>query len=438
LGARLSVRRNGFVALVVTAATVMAVILIPKTHPSSSQLAFAAVLTVMACTAIQFPLLVTPRVKVNTSSAAYLTAALTLAPGAAVVVVGVSQLVGGVILARRRNPLTGRPRRRWVDTAFNTSQWVIATSASGLVFHSLVGKADSETTYVWFVGLVAAAVAMYALNTGLVAFVAAIQTRQPFFVVWLAGRRVDAVTETALYVVGAVASVAAPAHPWVLLGLVIPTLLLHNSLQRTLQLQRQTVAALEQMADLVDLRDGYTGQHSERVADYSQRIAKRLRLGSNQVSTIRLAARVHDIGKIAIPDRVLHKPGPLDPDEWELMKSHVEAGCRVLERFDDYADGVGLVRCHHERIDGGGYPRGLAGQQVPLGAEVIGIADAIDAMTSDRPYRKAMPLLAVGEELMQASGGQFRAEVVDAALQVLGLTAEPTEVRTLRHQPATG
>lgn len=438
VGARLTVRRNAFVAMVVGAAIVLAAILIPGTHPSSSELAFAAVLTVMACIAVQFPLLVTPRVKVNTSSAAYLTAALTLAPGLAGVVVGVSQLVGGAILTRRRNPLTGRPRRRWIDTAFNTSQWVIATSFSGLVFHSLAGKAGLEATYIWFVALVAAAVAMYALNTGLVAVVAAIQTRQPLFSVWLGGRRVDIVTEAALYAVGAVASVAAPAHPWVLLGLVIPTVLLHNSLQRTLQLQRQTIAALEQMADLVDLRDGYTGQHSERVADYSQRIASRMRLSSDQVATIRLAARVHDIGKIAIPDRILHKPGPLDADEWELMKSHVEAGFRVLQRFDDYADGSGLVRSHHERIDGAGYPRGIAGQQVPLGSQVIGIADAIDAMTSDRPYRKAMPLMAVADELVEMSGTHFKPDVVDAALDVLGLTAEPAAVGAFRRQPATG
>ena len=434
----MSARRNGFVVLVVAAAAVTAGILVSGTRPSVPELAFAAVLTVMACVAIQFPLLVTPRVKVNTSSAAYLTAALTLAPGVAAVVVGISQLVGGAILARRRNPLTGKPRRRWIDTAFNTSQWVVATSFSGLVFHSLVGNADSEAAYVWFVALGAAAAVMYGLNTGLVAAVAAIQTRQPFFTVWLAGRRVDAVTEAALYAVGAVASVAAPAHPWVLIGLIIPTVLLHNSLHRTLQLQRQTVAALEQMADLVDLRDGYTGRHSERVADYAQRIAQHLRLSSDQVATIRLAARVHDIGKIATPDRVLHKPGPLDADEWKLMRSHVDAGCRVLERFDDYADGVGLVRCHHERIDGGGYPRGLAGQQVPVGAQIIGIADAIDAMTSDRPYRKAMPLDAVGSELIEASDSRFRAEVVDAALEVLGLAAESSAVKTLRPQPAPG
>jgi hypothetical protein len=422
----------GFVGMVAAGAALAAFLVIPETHRSASDDVLAALMTLMACAAMQFPLLVTPKVKVNTSSAVYFTAALTLAPGVALVVAGASQLAGGVILTRRRNPLTGRPRRRLFDTFFNTSQWIIATAACGVTFHWLAGKSDTGTTYMWLVGLVAAGAAMYLINTALVATVAAIQTELSVITVWIAGRRVDAITEAGLYAIGAVASVAVSSHPWVLVGLVIPTILLHNSLQRTLQLQRQTVAALEQMADLVDVRDGYTGRHSVRVADHADKIARVLKLRPDEVATIRLAARVHDIGKIAIPDRILHKPGKLDPFEWDLMKTHVTAGCQVLERFDDYAHGVELVRCHHERIDGSGYPRGLAEKQIPLGALIVGIADAIDAMTSDRPYRKSMPLPAVHDELVKVAGGQFGGELVEAALQVLGMSSEAMQVGGLR------
>lgn len=425
-----------FVVGVTVVAAAFAVVLTTGTRASEFQEQLAVLMAVMACVAMQFPLLVTPKIKVNTSSAVYFTAALTLAPGTAVVVACVSQLAGGLILVRRRNPLTGRPRRRLIDTIFNASQWMIATAASGVVFHGLAGSGDSGSTLLWFSALVPAALVMYLANTILVAMAAAIQTKQSVVVTWIAGRRVDAVTEAGLYTISAVASVAVPSHPWVLLGLVVPTILLHSSLQRTLQLQRQTVAALEQMADLVDVRDGYTGQHSARVADYAQQIARALRMSSDQTATIRLAARVHDVGKIAIPDRILHKPGKLDPAEWELMKSHVAAGCRVLERFDDYAGGVELVRCHHERIDGSGYPRGLVGKQIPLGAQVVGIADAIDAMTSDRPYRQAMPLPAVRHELLGLAGRQFGAEVVRAALQVLDLAPGPLPAGSLRQTAA--
>lgn len=435
---RLVIRLRAVVGLVAVSAATLAALTIPTARPSSSQVLLAGVMAIMAGAAIQFPLLITPNVKVNTSSAVYFTAALVLSPGLAVAVAGTSQLVGGLVMIRRRNPLTGRSRRSVLDTVFNASQWMIAACAASLVFHRLAGTGNPESSYPWFAGLLAAGLTMYMSNTALVATIAAVQTQRNVLNIWLAGRRVDAMTEAGLYTIGAVAGVAAPLHPWVLLGLVVPTILLHNSLRRTLQLQRQTVAALEQMADLVDVRDGYTGQHSVRVADYAEQIARGLNLGADQVATIRLAARVHDIGKIAIPDRILHKPGRLDPAEWEQMKSHVSAGCRVLERFDDYARGVELVRCHHERIDGSGYPRGLKEKQIPLGAQIVGIADAIDAMTSDRPYRHSLLPAAVVEELERAAGSQFTSDVVEAALGVLGAGREPVSVAGLNPRLAAG
>ena len=436
MAARAVVRVPIFVGLVAAAAVTMAGLLVPASHPTMPQVMLAGVMALMAVAAIQFPLLITPKTKVNTSSAVYFTAALVLPPGLVLLIAGSSQLVGGLILARRRNPLTGRPRRNALDTVFNTSQWIIAASGSSLVFSWLVSSVSPDSTYVWFIAMVAAGVTMYLSNTAAVAAIAAIQTQRNLIAIWLDGRRVDAITEAGLYTIGAVASVAVPAHPWVLLGLVVPTILLHTSLQRTLQLQRQTVAALEQMADLVDIRDGYTGQHSVRVADCAEQIARRMKVTGDQAATIRLAARVHDIGKIAIPDKVLHRPGRLEPAEWELMKSHVEAGCRVLERFDDYARGVELVRCHHERIDGTGYPRGLKGKQIPMGAQIVGIADAIDAMTSDRPYRRAMRMSAVVAELDSAAGTQFSREVVEAALDTLGVESRSASMPSLKPRAA--
>lgn len=433
---RQALRLQTLVAPVAAAAVIVALWTIPGMRTSPSQLGLTVVLMVMATVATQFPLLVTPKVKVNTSSAAYFGAALILDPGGAVVVAGLSQLAGGLMLARRRNPLTGRPRRRFIDTAINTSQWMLAVAAAALTFRRVAGSDVSQESYVWFVALLASACVMYLINTGLVAVAAAVQRNSNILEIWLVGRRVDLVTEAGLYVIGAVTSVAAPNHPWVLLGLVLPTVLLHHALNRTLQLERQTAAALEQIADLVDLRDCYTGRHSERVAQLAEQIARRLKLSSEYVATIRLAARVHDIGKIAVPDRILHKPRRLDKDESALMRSHVEAGCNVLERFADYRSGVELVRCHHERIDGSGYPRGLKGEHIPLGAQLIGIADAIDAMTSDRPYRASMPLAVACEELRHEAGSHFSPEVVEAALEVIGGVRDAVPAGRFQARPA--
>ena len=213
MAGRHSVRLHEFVGTVTAAAVAIALLLTPGTHASAFQTQLAALMVVMACIAMQFPLQVTPKIKVNTSSAVYFTAALTLAPGTAVVVAGVSQLAGGLILVRRRNPLTGRPRRRLIDTIFNASQWMLATSSSGVVFHWLGGSVDSGSTLLWFSALVAAATVMYLVNTVLVAIVAAIQTKQRLVTIWIAGRRVDAITEAGLYTISAVASAAVSSHP---------------------------------------------------------------------------------------------------------------------------------------------------------------------------------------------------------------------------------
>ena len=143
-----------------------------------------------------------------------------------------------------------------------------------------------------------------------------------------------------------------------------------------------------------------------------------------EVELIRLAARVHDLGKIAVPDEVLHKQGRLTDAEFALMKKHPETGAEILAKFPEYERGLELVLAHHERIDGKGYPRGLAGSAIPLGARIIAVADSWDAMTSDRPYRKALdPLIALGE-LLRGRATQWEAEVVDAfALTLPGAMA---------------
>jgi len=132
------------------------------------------------------------------------------------------------------------------------------------------------------------------------------------------------------------------------------------------------------------------------------------------VEMIRLAARVHDLGKIAVPDAVLHKEGRLTDQEFELMKKHPQDGADILAKFPEYRRGRELVLAHHERIDGRGYPRGLAGAAIPLGARIIAVADAWDAMTSNRPYRTALDQDVALAELMRGRGRQWDAKVVDA------------------------
>ncbi|MGE3268720.1 MAG: HD-GYP domain-containing protein [Chloroflexota bacterium] len=181
-----------------------------------------------------------------------------------------------------------------------------------------------------------------------------------------------------------------------------------NSLLRATY--RQT---LEALGRAVDRRDGMTGGHCVRVADYSRILGQRI-IGpkSQQLQVLEYGALLHDIGKIAVPDAVLQKNGPLTDDEWAVMRQHPCLGHEILYGIGFLTDSLPIVLHHHERFDGKGYPDGLAGEYIPLGARIFSAADAFDAMTADRHYRQALSLDEAMSELRRNSGTQFDPEVI--------------------------
>ncbi|OYT70908.1 MAG: hypothetical protein CFK49_11555 [Armatimonadetes bacterium JP3_11] len=147
-------------------------------------------------------------------------------------------------------------------------------------------------------------------------------------------------------------------------------------------------------------------------------MAHRLKLSSEELNDIERGALLHDIGKIGVPDSILYKPGPLTPEEWEIMKQHPVIGYRMCMKVDELRSAAPIVLHHHERWDGGGYPYGLAGEAIPLGARIFAIADTLDAMTSDRPYRKALSFAEAREEIIRCAGKQFDPEMVKLFLEI--------------------
>lgn len=176
----------------------------------------------------------------------------------------------------------------------------------------------------------------------------------------------------------------------------------------------QTVAAA------LDQRDGYSGGHAEEVARLSDLVAERLGLSADARRALRYAAMLHDIGKISVPDAILHKPGPLTPGEMAVMRNHVNVGWRLLSRISALRGVARIAATHHERFDGTGYPAGLAGEDIPIEARILAAVDAFQAMVTDRVYRPAMPLRRALEELQRGSGTQFDPQVVDALIGVVG------------------
>ena len=197
--------------------------------------------------------------------------------------------------------------------------------------------------------------------------------------------------------------------------LAIPGAVIARSLQYIRQLERETRSAVASLAEVVDDRDTSTYHHSARVARYAVAIAVELAVDEDLIELIEQAASVHDLGKIGVPDRVLLKPGPLTADEQMTMWLHTEIGARILRQFHLFRSGAAIVLHHHEAFDGSGYPNGLAGEAIPLGARVVAVADAFDAMTSDRPYRNALSVDETIERFRAGAGRQWDPTVVGAA-----------------------
>ncbi len=186
--------------------------------------------------------------------------------------------------------------------------------------------------------------------------------------------------------------------------------------QAMTDLERSYDITLEALGDALDLKDAETEGHSKRVTAFTIAIARALGLSSDRIRIIARGAFLHDIGKMAIPDSILRKPGPLSEEEISIMKEHCWHGYQILRKIPFLTEAAEIVYAHQERWDGSGYPRGLKGEEIPLGARIFNIADTLDAITSDRPYRPSQPFQAAKEEIMRWAARQFDPDIVNAFL----------------------
>jgi len=175
---------------------------------------------------------------------------------------------------------------------------------------------------------------------------------------------------------------------------------------------------LEALGDALDLKDSETEGHSKRVTAYTIALARAMGISPAEIKVIARGAFLHDIGKMAIPDEILRKPGKLSPEEQEIMREHCTRGYHMLRKIPFLSGAAEIVFSHQEHYDGSGYPSGLSGSQIPIGARIFAVADALDAITSDRPYRKARGFDAAREEILRCSGTQFDPGVVEVFLKI--------------------
>jgi hypothetical protein len=332
----------------------------------------------------------------------------------------------------------------WTRLAFNASVFALAAFAGGWAFRLAGGESGTLELPHDFVAVLALAVAYYTvdilLTSAVVAFHGGIR------VLGLARDAArDALPSSASEAgLGVALALIVFTEPWAVLALAPLVFAVFRAYERLAALRRETARALETFANVVDERDEYTFQHSDRVAEHVRLLAEALELPPRTVGELRWAGRLHDLGKVSVDTSILHKPGRLDETEWEVLRKHPRLSARLLRRFRLASEYARAVEFHHERFDGEGY-YGVPGGELSLAAHFLIVADTYDAMTSDRPYRDGLPTDVALAEIERNAGGQFH-PVVAKAFVALRRGFDPlrelspselAELRSLADAPAS-
>lgn len=324
-----------------------------------------------------------------------------------------------VAIAVTVSALEWRRRPGFAKAAFNTGALTLSNSLGIIAFLATGGTAWLERGHVPFTSILALLIATNFASKVILAGVISLSNRQTFSssLRGVVGR--TAVDDVVVAPISAVIAYTAATYPigWTIVA--CSTLIWINRLYQTNRaLQRVSHEMLELMVSAIEARDPYTSGHSRRVSRMSVEIARSIGLGDRLVERIRVAGLLHDVGKIHEKYApILSKPDRLTQDEWLLMKEHPADGEKLVANVSQLHDVLPAVRHHHERWDGAGYPDGIKGEAIPLAARVLAIADTIDAMTSDRSYRRGMSVEEVRREVERCAGSQFDPAIVKKLLE---------------------
>jgi len=339
----------------------------------------------------------------------FLSAVLLSAP-LAIIVTGVGLLVA-YLLARVERGLLPR------DIASTVGQWMFTAFLGYQIVHVTLPGLHLHTSRLSL--LLLCAFSFLLIDFVVFSLSQSFIYDEPFIVILKSVVQQGILLEVIQYLIAILGTLVAYEDIWSLVLLVVPISITYIAFKNIKETRYETIRILKDMADTVDLRDVYTGGHSKRVADLVHQILIQLKISGPETILIEISASLHDIGKIGIPDSILLKPGKLSPEEMALMQTHSRKGAELISKYKDFSRGAVIIMHHHERWDGRGYPARLKEHEIPFGARIIAVADSFDAMTSERPYRKALAANQAIQILLEGRGKQWDANVVNVFVDMM-------------------
>jgi len=308
----------------------------------------------------------------------------------------------------------------WYKALFNASQYALSAGIAGIVYQGLGGVVGAANLSNYIVPAAICAIIYFLINSNLFMIVISLAEKVPILSVWKNRIRGVIATYIALAPIGFImALVYTSIGVWGIILFFFPLFLARRSFELYTKMRKMYLETIRALAAAIDAKDPYTKGHSERVAETSVALAQELNLSDRDIENIEYTALLHDIGKIGIADNILGKNSSLTDKEFDKIKEHPVMGAKIIEPVDFLKNSYEAIYHHHERYNGKGYPDGIKSEDIPILARIIAVADAYDAMGSDRPYRKKLNMDAILKELKNQSGEQFDPEVVKALISVL-------------------
>jgi putative nucleotidyltransferase with HDIG domain len=371
---------------------------------------------------------------ISVSSAVVSATMLTSGPAAAVLI-AVACVLGSVTKVEGKTKTIFNTKLE--ITLFNMSNYAIAFAVMCLVYFGFGGETVGhyDTLDGIFrqlsncsVQLILSVVLSVVCNLLIVATYVSIKNNIAFFRVLAPNIAWPFISVVIIGILGVFLTALYVVYGWYMVVLFfLPFMLARYTFTTYKNLQQNYLQTVESLATAIEAKDEYTSGHSRRVELYCAMIAKEMKLPAKRCETLKYAALLHDVGKIGIPEKILNKPGRLDDEEWAYIRSHPEKGAHIIADIEFLKDAVEIVRSHHERYAGGGYPDGKSAKDLPVEAMIICVADSYDAMTSDRPYRNKLSNETAMNELHSKSGVQFMPQAVAALERALIRNGELSE-----------